>query len=165
MEPCAECRKRPQKYGRLRLCGACYERQRPKTPREKSLQRERSRRYKEANRQAIRDQTNQARWATPEAVEQRRAIERESYRRHRHERLERTHQTKALYLGLLREAVDWLAIHERDKGICQLCREPVPFAEMSLDHRVPLALGGVHATHNCQTAHVTCNRRKNARMQ
>lgn len=32
------------------------------------------------------------------------------------------------------------------------------------DHIVPLAMGGVHAAHNLQIAHATCNLRKGARV-
>jgi 5-methylcytosine-specific restriction endonuclease McrA len=55
-------------------------------------------------------------------------------------------------------------------GFCGLCDSPLhrfyraPHPESaSIDHIVPLALGGAHAQHNLQWAHLVCNYRKGAR--
>lgn len=58
-------------------------------------------------------------------------------------------------------------VYERDNWVCQLCNEPVDrdaevperFAP-TLDHIVPLALGGDHSYANIETAHFICNSRK-----
>lgn len=62
-------------------------------------------------------------------------------------------------------------VFERDNWTCQLCMLPVdrnvlwPHPEMvSLDHIIPLALGGDHSRINTQTAHLGCNMRKGARL-
>jgi hypothetical protein len=62
-------------------------------------------------------------------------------------------------------------LYERDEGVCGLCDEPVDRAvewpdpaSLSLDHVVPLALGGRHATENLQIAHLVCNLRKGHRV-
>lgn len=59
------------------------------------------------------------------------------------------------------------AIFERDGWMCQLCGEPVtdglhythPMCA-TLDHIVPIALGGEHVQENVQLAHMRCNSRK-----
>ena len=59
---------------------------------------------------------------------------------------------------------------ERDKWTCQLCgkrvhrsrKVPHPMAP-TLDHIIPLALGGTHEPANCQTAHFKCNSSKSWR--
>jgi len=160
---CSECRIRKAKYGNLGLCGACYERQRPKSDREMAARRASDGRYRAANRAKIRQQQLDYRWSSPEAIEQRRKLERESYRRHRQKNLEKMHQMKASALGVLVAPVDWPVIYQRDQGVCQLCGLPVSFAEMSLDHRIPFSRGGTHEPGNCQTTHRLCNHRKGNR--
>lgn len=67
------------------------------------------------------------------------------------------------------EPVNRIQIFERDKWICGLCDEFVDKSvsypdprSASLDHIVPLALGGDHTKENCQLAHLDCNIRKGA---
>ena len=56
-------------------------------------------------------------------------------------------------------------------GACGICsrpmdrdlRHPDPFSK-SIDHIIPLALGGTHEAANLQWAHLICNIRKGARM-
>lgn len=60
--------------------------------------------------------------------------------------------------------VDPQAIWNRDRGICQLCGEridadliwPDPMSK-TIDHVVPLAMGGTHEPANVQLAHALCN--------
>lgn len=62
-------------------------------------------------------------------------------------------------------------VFERDGWVCGLCDEPVsrdavypdPLSA-SLDHVVPLSLGGAHSLENVQLAHLSCNVRKGARV-
>lgn len=58
-------------------------------------------------------------------------------------------------------------IYIRDGGICQLCGKPIdldlPYNHdmaISLDHVIPLALGGAHEPNNIQLAHRICNSSK-----
>lgn len=58
-------------------------------------------------------------------------------------------------------------VYARDEWTCRICNEPVdPDAVVpdhkapTLDHIVPLALGGDHSYANVQTAHFICNARK-----
>lgn len=71
-------------------------------------------------------------------------------------------------LGLRVEDVDLDALWT---GSCGLCGEsldrgliyPDPFSK-SIDHIVPLSLGGTHEAHNLQWAHLRCNVSKGARI-
>lgn len=69
------------------------------------------------------------------------------------------------------EDVPRFAVFARDDFICQLCGDPLDMDAIfpaslspSLDHIVPLALGGLHQTSNAQAAHLGCNARKGARL-
>lgn len=69
------------------------------------------------------------------------------------------------------EHVDPEEIYERDGWMCRLCGGPVrPFVDPrhrlapSLDHIVPLVLGGTHEHSNVQCAHYGCNSAKQARV-
>lgn len=62
------------------------------------------------------------------------------------------------------ETVNRLAIFARDQNTCQLCGELVLMSERAphplsptIDHVVPLALGGSHEPTNVQLAHFICN--------
>ena len=71
------------------------------------------------------------------------------------------------------EIVEPLEIFHRDAWTCQICYKPVnpksidPYdpQRVTLDHRLPIALGGAHTKTNLQTAHLTCNISKGARPQ
>lgn len=64
------------------------------------------------------------------------------------------------------EAVDYGALYRRDRGICQLqysgCAGRVTMKKGSVDHIIPLALGGQHSYKNTQLACLSCNQKKNA---
>ena len=62
------------------------------------------------------------------------------------------------------EDVSYDTLFERDKGICQICGLPVPYDKCcdnnwggTIDHIVPLSIGGKHSMSNCQLAHRICN--------
>lgn len=65
------------------------------------------------------------------------------------------------------EKINRLEIFERDEWTCGLCgyeidkeiRLPHPMAA-TLDHVLPLALGGLHIRENVQAAHHVCNQMK-----
>ena len=97
-------------------------------------------------------------------------------RRHR-ERYPEKHWAKAAkYRARKRaayvEPVDRMAVFQRDRYICQICRDPIDGSlshpdpmSPSIDHRVALANGGAHSMENCQAAHLTCNLSKGARVE
>lgn len=69
------------------------------------------------------------------------------------------------------EPVDAFRVYDRDGWRCQLCRRPVDRAldgnarmGPTLDHVVPLALGGEHSYANTQLAHRRCNLAKGAKL-
>ena len=49
---------------------------------------------------------------------------------------------------------------ERDKGICQICGEPVALVDASHDHLIPRSRGGTNEPNNVRLAHLKCNIRK-----
>lgn len=82
---------------------------------------------------------------------------------HRSQRLEYDQQRSARKRGQTPQLIDRAAIYSRDGGQCQLCGLPVLPKNRSLDHVVPLALGGAHTPENVQLAHLLCNQRKGKR--
>lgn len=66
--------------------------------------------------------------------------------------------------------LDAREIFDRDGWVCGLCQDPIPTGvpkrhplSASLDHIVPLSLGGPHTHDNVQAAHLICNGRKGNR--
>lgn len=69
-------------------------------------------------------------------------------------------RTKMVAVGLVRPS----DVFERDGWVCQLCLTPVDRSLMwpdpaskSLDHIVPVSMGGEHSPENVQLAHLGCN--------
>jgi len=86
---------------------------------------------------------------------------------HRKKRAQGQRHERRLKAGARSERFKPIAIFERDGWICQLCQEPVDperiFPDQlsaSLDHKVPLSLGGDHTAANSQLAHLACNIRR-----
>lgn len=69
------------------------------------------------------------------------------------------------------EVFEYREIFERDSWMCGICETPVdpglawpdPMS-VSLDHIVPLSLGGAHSRENARCTHLVCNVRKGARV-
>lgn len=60
-----------------------------------------------------------------------------------------------------------LEIYERDKGFCGICKLPIDIKlkfpdvnSFSVDHILPIAIGGDDTPDNVQAAHLGCNARK-----
>lgn len=77
------------------------------------------------------------------------------------------YKRKAMILGAYVAPVSATMIYQRDHGICQLCGRKVrvnaKWPNMmcaSLDHIIPLSMGGSHEPKNVQLAHFLCNMRK-----
>lgn len=69
------------------------------------------------------------------------------------------------------EEVSRNAVMRQSGWTCHICMEPIPRHAKwpdskfgTVDHVVPLALGGAHAYYNCKAAHLGCNCRKGARI-
>ena len=73
---------------------------------------------------------------------------------------QRKHIKRRARIGTIIERINYDAIYERDKGLCQLCGDPVVREKMTLDHIIPLAKGGIHSQSNVQLAHRGCNSKK-----
>ena len=77
---------------------------------------------------------------------------------------------RSLEVAALVECVDPLDIYQRDLGVCYLCSEVIDLTlhfnhrdSFTLDHVIPLALGGDTSYINLASAHRSCNSRKGAR--
>ncbi|WP_186760141.1 HNH endonuclease [Arthrobacter alpinus] len=49
------------------------------------------------------------------------------------------------------------ALYARDPWICHLCRKPAEERELSLDHVIPVSMGGNNSLANSAIAHRKCN--------
>lgn len=70
------------------------------------------------------------------------------------------------------EDVDLWRVYRTDGGICGICGLPTPSTSESsniwgitVDHKVPLSLGGNHSYRNCQLAHRLCNSLKQQELE
>ncbi len=109
-------------------------------------ERERGRAYYQQNREAVKAHVQAWDDANPEKV-------REHFARRRARQRDAT-------IGV----VDLVALFERDKGICYLCRKAVDPGSWHADHVVPLSRGGDHSMANLRVTHPHCNSRKGSRL-
>jgi len=86
----------------------------------------------------------------------------EGYKKQRKEQLKKAF-VKPVYFS---------RIYKRDKGLCQICGKPVDYNKnpedprgATIDHVVPLSLGGKHHPDNCQLAHRRCNSIKGTKVE
>ena len=70
----------------------------------------------------------------------------------------RKHQQRSLP----HEAVNPQVVFERDGGICRICKKAVVQSDISMDHIVPMSLGGGYLYTNLQLAHRRCNSKRGA---
>jgi HNH endonuclease len=145
-----------QRARRLANLDEYRQRDRDRRTAHRDTNRERSRNWYYANRDRNLENTKQWTAANPE---RRKAIAREAASRRR----------VALKSGVV-ESFRHDEIFIRDNWICQLCQTPVDRTlthphpmSVSLDHIVPVSMGGDHTRSNVQTTHLRCNVRKNAR--
>jgi 5-methylcytosine-specific restriction endonuclease McrA len=126
------------------------------------VERARARDYYRRNAEARRAYAARRREEWPENT-------REAQRRHRQAHPERhaAHEQtrRARLLAVFVEPVDHLSVYERDGWTCQLCHKLMTPATASLDHIIPLAVGGEHSYSNVQAAHRRCNARKQDRLE
>lgn len=69
-------------------------------------------------------------------------------------------QRRARLARVYREKVDRKAVIARDNGTCYLCGAKPTGRDLTLDHIVPLFLGGAHAEYNLRVACRSCNSHK-----
>lgn len=151
--------------------------------------RERAKQYRAANPDKIKEAWERWYAADPDRVEQQRLAKLARYhadpqpnlerarqwridnpdktraRGRQHARLRRAQKLQAPY-----EVFTDLEIHERDKWRCGICGKRVNRQlrfpndlSASIDHVLPLSKGGSHTRANVQSAHLGCNKAKNAR--
>jgi 5-methylcytosine-specific restriction endonuclease McrA len=70
---------------------------------------------------------------------------------------------RARQRGVFVETVSVSVLYARDRGHCGLCPNVVLRKDASIDHIVPLSLGGEHSYRNTHLAHLRCNRLKGNR--
>jgi 5-methylcytosine-specific restriction endonuclease McrA len=76
------------------------------------------------------------------------------------------HKQRARSYGVPYELVDRIAVWEQSGGVCCLCDEDIAEGEAwTVDHLIPLALGGPHTLDNLAAVHRRCNARKRDRLR
>jgi hypothetical protein len=77
------------------------------------------------------------------------------------------HRQRARHYGVDYEPVKRSQVYERDGWLCGICRKKVDhrlryphLMSASIDHVIPMALGGGHTYLNVQCSHLICNSRK-----
>lgn len=153
-----------------------------KERREKGNAREEARKYREANRETVREKSRRymqdapaekkRQWSDAYRERNRERLKekaRKAYREQaaRREDCKRNAARRALLVrGASKlEPVDRAVVYERDKGICHLCGGSVPVESFHLDHIKPVSKGGEHTYANVAVSHPACNRKKGAKYQ
>jgi len=76
----------------------------------------------------------------------------------------RERRRRARLRKVAREEFTLYEIYVRDEGICRNCGTECPFYRATVDHIIPLALGGSDTRANVQLAHLTRNQQKGPRV-
>ncbi|MGP5147469.1 HNH endonuclease [Corynebacterium variabile] len=78
---------------------------------------------------------------------------------------------RAVELGLFVENIDMTTVLNRGHWICGICHKPIDpklrhpqRMAGTIDHIIPLNIGGIHAYSNVQPAHYRCNSSKSDRL-
>lgn len=134
---------------------------RAKRARDPEAARESGRAWRKANPDKVRAYSAAHRAADPEKA---RAATRAWQKKNPHIVNAHTAKRKARIRGAkIVERIDRHAIYDRDGGRCHLCGELAPREDFTLDHLIPVVLGGNHTQDNVKVAHGVCNSRKGAR--
>ena len=132
----------------------------------------RNRDYRAANVQAMREAKNRYRASLPPDRRARELAAVARWKKANRDAVRRSNEKRrALKAGCSVAEIDVEAIWARTQGRCALCNYGLSRETMwpderfaSLDHIVPLAKGGAHATENLQYACLVCNLRKGTRL-
>lgn len=73
---------------------------------------------------------------------------------------EHGHRRRARLRSQFVAPVDAAAIYRRDRGRCHICGKHVRQVDASMDHLIPISLGGPHAPWNVALTHLRCNLRR-----
>ena len=82
---------------------------------------------------------------------------------HPEKRREQNHRRRARVRSQFVAPVDAAAIYARDGSRCHICGRKVRQKDASMDHLVPISLGGTHEPANVRLAHRRCNHQRNIR--
>lgn len=89
------------------------------------------------------------------------AKKRDQYLQHR---INSQAKRRAQKLGLaIDKDITIKRLYERDKGICQICKQACKWEDKSMDHIKPLSKQGSHTWDNIQLAHLSCNKLKGSK--
>lgn len=129
--------------------------------------------YKASHSESIRKQAQAYRAAHPEKIKEWAASFRKSHLSQRRDearsfakanpgkRREYGHRRRARIQRNFVEPIELAVLMERDAGRCSICHEQVPdkkrFGQASIDHIVPISLGGAHSYLNTRLTHLRCN--------
>ena len=94
--------------------------------------------------------------------EESKAYTRDYYLTHKEERYIHTLHRRALIRKATIGPIDLQRIMARDRMICGICHKRVAKKDFSLDHIIPLSLGGPHTEDELQVAHRSCNTKRGA---
>jgi 5-methylcytosine-specific restriction endonuclease McrA len=117
--------------------------------------------WNEANKER---QAELARIRYARDVEGGRVKRRAYYAKNKIQFYERCMERRALKRKVTIGKVDLNAVIRRDGWICHICGGLVLREELSFDHIIPLAKGGMHSNDNLAVAHRKCNTSKAARI-
>lgn len=102
--------------------------------------------------------------------EKQKSIGRDGSKKYAANRRDAARRRRALTKGATVEHVESVAIFERDGWLCGICSSLIPKdakwpspLSASIDHIIPLSLGGEHSYKNIQSSHLVCNMRKGAK--
>jgi hypothetical protein len=124
----------------------------------------RAKKYKENNKNKISEILRKWHLANPNKKKE---YSDKYYAYNKHKYMDNAKKRRAKLLNAEIEKFSAIEIYERDNWICGICKKPVdknikhphPFSK-SLDHIIPLYLGGSHSRDNVQLAHLRCNIKK-----
>ena len=133
--------------GRQRRCKTCTQ--------------QRQKAFRAAHPEHVQEQDARFRHAYADKIPARRARWRQAHPGKSQE-YEATRRARKRRAGKI-EPIDRDYIYKRDQGTCSLCGRKVRKQDMSIDHIVPLSLGGAHCLTNVTLVHLQCNTRKRTR--
>jgi hypothetical protein len=151
--------------GRANECRACYSERRKirqqTDPEYVRRNRERAKRFYEANREDQRAKSHDYYHSAPQELKDE-WKRRQNERRRQQDRREEWQRRHARKIAATVEEVDFDVVFERDKGICYLCCAPIN-GTPHFDHIIALSQGGEHSYANIAATHPRCNMRKNGK--
>lgn len=118
---------------------------------------DRSKAWREANPDKVRQQQIEWEAANPDKVK----AKQQRYRANNPQKiLDRNAARRATKMQVTVEEVDRTVVFQRDNGVCHLCGHLVDPDNWHLEHIIPLIRGGEHSYANTAVSHPDCNLKK-----